>query len=168
MKNLLLELPDKEKWVCAFLPINNEDFGISTMPIRGLDCKTESCHETMNEFRNRSARIIHDENHFVVPYPEWMKLCQECKRAIWNWYYEELFRTPARNKLPFELFNIEIEKEAAFDLWEYLNYMRHYSQNEKFRKELAYVSELEGYIHNLIKSFEDKRKELRFEGRHSE
>jgi len=162
MNRLLLKLPENQVWVCAYMPINIQDFEISTIPERR--CETSSCAVVLSGFKTRGTRIIHDEYHFVIPFFEWQKLCVNCKKLLHSWYYEKLYHPIPNDRLPFELFDIEIEKEATIDYWQYISHMMHFSCSDEFRTEAHELLDVEvrGMLDDVTKRFRNKAKQLNF------
>jgi hypothetical protein len=144
MQKLLLSPPPTPTCISAYLPLYIEDveeFELEefTIPNMGKNCQSELCKEVFNRFRNRKTRIIHHFIYYVVPFAEWSRLCSNCKRSFYNWYYEDLLHASAKDKMPFEVFEIEIEKGATWDLLLYLDNIVHYSSNDADREDIIHM-----------------------------
>jgi hypothetical protein len=119
--------------------------------------------KVFEKFGNRQPRLIQDEPHYSVPYQEWIKLCDGCKKSFHSWYYKELLHARRRDRMPFEIFEINIEREAILDLWKYLGEMLHYSQNDSDRDEIMEILERVLDMHkDVVRRFADKSKELNY------
>jgi hypothetical protein len=167
MSKLLCNLPKYEPWVCSFMPINTEDFDLDLFPTEVSNCKkTETCPEVLKGFIDRGTRIIHEGHHFIVPYLEWCKLCINCRRSVHGWYYEKLYHADPEDQLPFELFDIEVEKEATIDLWQYLSSVMHFSREDGIRTKLQKTLEVDvwGSLEDIAKRYKQKKRQLKFTG----
>jgi hypothetical protein len=68
--------------------------------------------------------------------------------------------------LPFELFDIEVEKEATIDLWDYLSSVMHFSREDGIRTKLQNTLETDvwGSLEDITKRYRQKKRELKFIG----
>lgn len=65
--------------------------------------------------------------------------------------------------MPFEIFEIEIEKEATFDLWKYLGEMLHYARSDADRDEIMeMLDNVLSSLHDVAERFTKKSEEMNF------